>query len=82
MAGGPTSFIPDVYSGTHQQEVHALRNHNQSITELFIDCDGLDTLTDLLIGNIVTTDFYAEFLSQIIVPALRRTRPAHSETTE
>jgi hypothetical protein len=32
MAGGPPSFIPDVSSGTHQQEVHALRNHNYIYT--------------------------------------------------
>jgi hypothetical protein len=34
MAGGPPSFFPDASSGTHQQEVQALRNHNQHI--LFI----------------------------------------------
>jgi hypothetical protein len=30
-AGGPPSFIPDLSSGIHQQEVHTLRNHNQRI---------------------------------------------------
>jgi GTPase SAR1 family protein len=32
MAGGPPSFVPDVFSGTHHQEVQALRNHNSILT--------------------------------------------------
>jgi hypothetical protein len=29
MAGVPLSFIPDVSSSTHQQEIHAIRNYHQ-----------------------------------------------------
>jgi hypothetical protein len=73
MAGGPPSFIPDVSSGTHQQEVQALRTHNQRIrVALWMNPDEISeglleqVAHSMADGNRDDQQQAAEFLADVI----------------